>query len=96
MFLLVAPEPSSIVKKLSFKKTHKRSTSHHITKANPDFVFDATKPAPEPPTNHLVCDITTDRKYHYGLWYYLPESYNKKSSKMAKKLKLEELLIENA
>jgi len=53
------PEKSVIInKKLSFRKTHKRSTSHHITKTDPDFVFDATKPAPEPPTNNLVSNFS--------------------------------------
>ncbi|XP_067950734.1 guanine nucleotide exchange factor for Rab-3A-like [Watersipora subatra] len=51
-----APAESSIAKKLSFKKTHKRSTSHHLTKAAPDFVFDATMPAPGPPTTRTLTD----------------------------------------
>ena len=66
--LFLAPEGSSIVKKLSFKKTHKRSTSHHITKANAaDFVFDATKPAPEPPSNQNLVRDDIDHTLQLGL-----------------------------
>ncbi|KAF6034472.1 RAB3IL1 [Bugula neritina] len=51
-----APAESGIAKKLSFKKTHKRSTSHHITKSSADFEFDPTTPAPGPPAVTKITD----------------------------------------